>query len=193
MRAPRTLAAPLLWLGACSASTGPGTPALELSQAQAAAIAEVLVKGGVGPILPLAPQQVTDGVVQVPIVAATLCPASGTTTLSGTIQGSAAGGSAALVVNASESASRCVVVVAGQPIEVNGVPALVAGGLLIYADGVLASTQTMGLAGTIQVIGDGGVQALCPVDLSVTITNWSPTVLVSGAVCGRGVDQTVVL
>jgi hypothetical protein len=184
---------PLLALLAagCAEGTEPGTQYYGLSQAQAQAVAEVLTVGGVGPLLALVPPTVTPGLVQLPVAASTDCPVGGATSLSGIVQGTASASSAALLISAGLSPGRCVFELEGKTYEVNPVGALSVGGFANYVNGVLVNTQTVFLSGTVQVIGDQNAQALCPVDLTVTITGWAPTVRVQGNLCSRGIDQTV--
>ncbi|HEX9166720.1 MAG TPA: hypothetical protein VF862_12480 [Gemmatimonadales bacterium] len=189
----RLVAVVLLLAGACSEGTDPGTQYYSLSQAQAEAVAGVLVAGAAGPLLALVPQTVASGLIQLPVTASTDCPERGVTTLSGTIQGTASGGSASLLINVGESVSRCAFPLEGKTYEVNGVPVVSVGGFANYLDGVLLATQSLFLSGTVQVIGDQNAQAICPVDLTVTITSWSSPVRVQGNLCGRGIDQTVVV
>jgi hypothetical protein len=182
----------LLWLAvACSESTDPGNQYYSLSQVQAEAVVEVLVAGGVGPLMPLVPQEVTSGLVQLPVTASTPCTPTGAITLSGTIQGTATSGSASLLLNVGESVSACEIEIEGKTYRMNGVPVVAIGGFANYLDGALLNTQSLFFSGTVQVIGDQNAQAICPVDLTVTITDWSPDVHVQGNICGRGIDQTV--
>lgn len=188
MRRPAAL---LLLAVACSEGTDPGTQYYSLSQVQAEAVAEVLVATGVGPLMTLLPQEVSSGLVQLPVTASTPCTPSGVITLSGTIQGTATSGSASLLLNVGQSVSACLIEIEGNTYTLNGVPVLSIGGFANYLDGALVSTQSLFFSGTVQVIGGQNAQAICPVDLTVTITDWSPSVRVQGNLCGRGIDQTV--
>jgi len=189
MRRPAVL---LLLAVACSEGTDPGTQYYSLSQTQAEAATEVLVAGVAGPLLALVPRTVTSGLIQLPVTSSTDCPESGVMTLSGIIQGTVSGGAASLLINVGESVSRCVVPLEGKTYEMNGVPVISVGGFVNYLGGLLLATQSLFLTGTVQVIGDQNAQAICPVDLTVTITGWSSPVRVQGSLCGRGIDQTVV-
>lgn len=181
----------LLLAVACSEGTGPGTQYYSLSQVQAEAVVATLVAAGVGPLMPLVPQEVGSGLVQLPVTASTPCAPSGVITLSGAIQGQATAGAASLLLSVGQSVSACVIEIEGKTYTLNGVPVLSIGGFANYLAGALLATQSLFFSGTVQVIGDQNAQAICPVDLTVTITNWSSPVRVQGNLCGRGIDQTV--
>ena len=183
----------LLLAGACSEGTDPGSQYYGLSQVQAEAVTDQLVIGGVGPVLALAPATVGTGLVQIPVAVSSDCPESGVIALSGSIRGTASNGAAALLLSAGESVSACGIAAQGKTYTIYAVPVLSLGGFINYLNGVMVPTQTAFINGTVQVVGDQNAQAVCPVDLTITITGWSPSVRTQGTVCGRGIDQTVVV
>jgi hypothetical protein len=181
----------LLLAAACASGTDPGSQYYGLSQVQAEAVTDELVQGGVGPILPLAPPTVGSGLVEIPVAVTTDCPESGAISLSGTLRGTASNGAAALLLSAGESVNRCVIRIEDKTYELNGVPVLSLGGFINYLNGVMVNTQSFFINGTVQVVGGQGAQAICPVDIIVTVTGWSPDVRAQGTVCQHGIDQTV--
>lgn len=181
----------LLFAAACADGTDPDSQYYGLSQVQAEAVTDRLVIGGVGPILRLAPPTVGSGLVEIPVAVSSACPEGGAISLSGTLRGTASNGAAALLLGASESVNRCVIQIQDKTYELNGVPVLSLGGFINYLNGVMVNTQSFFINGTVQVIGSQGAQAICPVDLIVTVTGWSPDVRAQGTVCQHGIDQTV--
>lgn len=181
----------LLLATACSEGTDPGAQYYSLSQVQAEAVSDQLVKGGIGPIMTLAPATVGSGLVEVPVAVTSDCPEGGVISLSGSIRGTASSGAAALLMSTGESVSACIIRIEAGSYTMYAVPVLSVGGFLNYLNGVMVNTQTAFISGTVQVIGGQNAQAVCPVDLTITITGWSPDVRVQGSVCGRGIDQTV--
>ena len=180
-----------LLAGACAEATDPGSQYYNLSQVQAEAVTDQLVKGGIGPIMDLAPATVGSGLVEVPVAVTSDCPEGGVISLSGSLRGTASNGAAALLLSAGESVSACVIRIEAASYTMYAVPVLSLGGFINYVNGVMVNTQTAFISGTVQVIGGQGAQAICPVDLTITITGWSPDVRVQGSVCGRGIDQIV--